>query len=605
MKKGKSVKTGAEGVKWDLADLYNSIDDKKVEKDVKSALKKAEEFEKKYRGKINKKSLMAATLLDCIKELEKISEKISKVMSYAHLEFAADTSNPRYGAFLQSVQEDATRIRKHLMFFEIEWVALSDKKANQLINDPKLEHYSHFLEHERQFRPHTLTEPEEKIMEEKANTGSRAFKRLFDEVINNIRFEVKKNGEKQVLTETETLALLYDPDRKTRKAASDGLTEGLQKNSHVLTYIFNTLVNEHFTNDRIRQYQHPMQSRNLSNEIDINTVNALMKSCESNYGIVGDFYKLKKKILKYRKFYDYDRYAPMISRQKTIKYNVSKQIILDAFGNFSPKMANVAKKFFDRNWIDAEIRPGKRGGAFSHSTVPGVHPYVFTNYSGNMRDVMTLAHELGHGIHQYLSRKQGYFQSDTPLTTAETASVFGEMLVFHKLMEKEKDDKTRLALLFGKLDDIIATVFRQVVLTRFEERLHNARRKEGELGSDRISELWMETNREMFGKSVSLTRNYESWWMYIPHFIHAPFYCYAYSFGELLVLALYKKYLDEGKSFVPRYMELLSAGGSESPEKLVEKVGVDITDSDFWQSGIDLIRNMLDDAIGLSRKTDI
>lgn len=602
MKSSKGNKTGAEGIRWDLTDLYNSIDDPKIEKDLQTTFKKAKAFEKKYRGKINSKKLTATTLHNCVKELEKITEKISKILSYAHLEFAADTSNPDYGAFLQSVQEKATQIRKHLMFFEIEWVALGNKNAERLIKDKKLEDYSHFLEHERKFKPHTLTEPEEKIMEEKANTGSRAFKRLFDEVINNITFEVKKDGKKKKLTETETLALLYDPDRKTRKAASDGLTAGLLENSHVLTYIFNTLVNEHYTNDRIRQYEHPMHSRNLSNEIDKNTVNALVSSCEKNYDIVENFYKLKKKILNYRKFYDYDRYAPVVSKQKTIKYGESKEIILDAFGNFSPRMANVAKKFFDKNWIDAEIRPGKRGGAFSHSTVPSVHPYVFTNYSGNLRDVMTLAHELGHGIHQYLSRKQGYFQSDTPLTTAETASVFGEMLVFHKLMEKETDNKTRLALLCGKIDDIIATVFRQVVLTRFEERLHDARRNEGELGPDRINGLWIDTNQEMFGNSVTLTNNYRSWWMYIPHFIHAPFYCYAYSFGELLVLALYKQYLEEGKKFVPKYMDLLSSGGSESPEKLVTRVGVDITRDDFWQNGLELIRDMVEEAVEMDKK---
>lgn len=596
----KPGKTGAEGVRWDLTDLYDGIKDPSIERDLKSVFTKAREFEKKYRGRINSK-VDADTLLSCVQELEKISETISKIMSFAHLEFAADTSNPEYGAFLQSVQEQSTRIKKHLLFFEIEWVSLSNRKADELIKNKKLKKYSHFLEHERKFKPHTLTEPEEKIMEEKANTGSRAFKRLFDEVINNIEFEVTINGKKKKMTETEVLSLLYNPDRDTRKAASVGLTEGLKRNSHVLTYIFNTLVNDHYTNDRLRNYENPMHSRNLSNEIQIDTVNALINSCEENYGIVEDFYTLKKRILKYSKFYDYDRYAPVVSYQKTIRYDDSRKIILEAFDNFSPKMSEVAEMFFDKNWIDAEIRPGKRGGAFSHSTVPSVHPYVFTNYSGNMRDVMTLAHELGHGIHQYLSREQGHFQSDTPLTTAETASVFGEMLVFHKLMEQEQDDKIRLSLLFGKLDDIVATVFRQVVMTRFEEKLHFARREEGELGQERIDELWTETNSQMFGKSVTLTKNYRSWWMYIPHFIHAPFYCYAYSFGELLVLALYRRYIEEGSTFVPKYIDLLSSGGSKSPEELVGKVGVDITDNNFWQKGLDLIRDMVDDAVKLTK----
>jgi oligoendopeptidase F len=267
-------------------------------------------------------------------------------------------------------------------------------------------------------------------------------------------------------------------------------------------------------------------------------------------------------------------------------------------------MAEIAREFFDNDWIDAELRSGKRGGAFSHGTVPSVHPYVFLNYTGRLRDVMTLAHELGHGIHQYLSREQGYFQCHTPLTTAETASVFGEMLVFHKLKETEKDPKTRLSLLCSKLEDIFATVFRQVVLTRFEESLHHSRRNEGEITASRINELWIEANKPMFGDSVELTKDYSWWWMYIPHFIHSPFYCYAYSFGELLVIALYHRYLNEGDVFVPRYIELLSSGGSDAPEKLLAAVGVDITNPHFWQGGLDLLREMVNESVSLADKVN-
>lgn len=599
-KKNKSGSTGAEGIEWDLSDLYRGTDDPAIKRDMNTAVELARSFEKKYKGRINSEKLSASALLGCIKDLETIFETIGKLMSYAQLEFAADTSNPGYGAFLQSVQEKVTEIRKHVIFFDIEWVALDDTKAGKLINDKKLSHYRHFLEHERKYKPHTLSEAEEKIMEEKANTGSRAFKRLFDEVINNISFEVILNGKKKELTETETLALLYDPERETRKAASEGLTRGLEKNSHVLTYIFNTLVNDHSVNDRLRSYEYPMHSRHLSNEIDSTTVDALVEACEKNYDMVSDYYRLKKKILGYSRFYDYDRYAPVKSGQKIIKYESAKEIILESFNDFSPVMHSIAKEFFDKKWIDAETRQGKRGGAFSHGTVPKVHPYVFLNYTGKLRDVMTLAHELGHGIHQYLSREQGYFQSDTPLTTAETASVFSEMLVFNKLMDRERDDEIKFSLLCGKLEDIFATVFRQVVMTRFEERLHNERRKSGELEADTISTLWVETNREMFGKSVTLTRNYNLWWMYIPHFIHSPFYCYAYSFGELLVLSLYRNYRENGERFVPKYIELLSAGGSESPEKLVARIGEDITDPGFWETGLELIRDMVSEAKDLS-----
>jgi oligoendopeptidase F len=347
-----------------------------------------------------------------------------------------------------------------------------------------------------------------------------------------------------------------------------------------------------------------MASRHLDNEIDKDTVDTLMTACENNFDMVEEYYNLKKRLLGVKKFYDYDRYAPIDTEKKTINYKAGKEIILDSFADFSSCLSDIAKEFFDKNWIDAEVREGKRGGAFSHSTVPSVHPYVFTNYSGKLRDVMTLAHELGHGIHQYLSRDQGYFQCNTPLTTAETASVFGEILVFHKLMESEENPRVRLSLLCGKLEDIFATVFRQVVLTRFEEKLHHERRDEGELTAESINEKWIETNKLMFGDSVVLTEDYAWWWTYIPHFIHSPFYCYAYSFGELLVLSLYNKYLMEGDSFVPRYIELLSSGGSEAPERLLSRLGVDVTDPEFWRGGLFILREMVNEAIELARKID-
>ena len=591
--------SGAEGITWNLSDLYLNLEDPQIEKDFKDAFSKAKSFEEKYRGKINSETITPTFLLKAVKELESISEQTGKLISYAYLMFATDTSNPKHGAFLQSIQEKTTEIRKHLMFFELEWIALPDEIANHLLEDEVLSRYSHFLQTERRYKPHKLNEPEEKILDEKANTGSRAFMRLFDEVINNIRFKVKLDGKIKHFTESETLALLYDTDRNKRKAGAIGLTKGLKENAHVLTYIFNILVQDHTSNDRLRSFTDPMASRHLDNEIDKPTVDALMTACEKNFDMVEKYYNLKKRLLGLKKFHDYDRYSPIFPERKTIGYKESKKIVLEAFGLLSPRMAEIAKEFFDNSWIDAELRSGKRGGAFSHSTVPSVHPYVFLNYTGRLRDVMTLAHELGHGIHQYLSRKQGYFQCHTPLTTAETASVFGEMLVFHTLKESEKDPKTRLSLLCSKLEDIFATVFRQVVLTRFEEKLHHARRNEGELTSSRINELWIEANKPMFGDSVELTKDYAWWWMYIPHFIHSPFYCYAYSFGELLVIALYQKYQNERNLFVPRYIELLSSGGSDAPEKLLARVGVDITDPNFWQGGLDLLREMVNEAVAL------
>ena len=598
------ISIGTQGIRWDLSDLYLGLDDPQIKKDLETALSRAKEFEKEYRGKMSSDGVSSSMVGRALVELESITEMIGKLLSYAYLKFAADTSSSKRGAFLKFVEQRSTEIRKHLIFFELEWIGLPDEVANRLMGDEVLSHYRHFLKQERRYKPHKLSEPEEKILDEKANTGSRAFIRLFDEVINNIRFKVRVDGKTKHLTETEALALLYDPRRDIRRAAAKGLTKGLTQNIHVLTYIFNILVEDHSINDRLRSYRDPMDFRHLDNEIDKETVDTLMRSCESNFNMVEEYYNLKKGLLRVKKFYDYDRYAPIDAEKITIDYNAGKEIILDSFADFSSRLSDIAREFFDKNWIDAEIREGKRGGAFSHSTVPSVHPYVFTNYSGKLRDVMTLAHELGHGIHQYLSRDQGYFQCNTPLTTAETASVFGEILVFHKLMESEENSRVRLSLLCGKLEDIFATVFRQVVMTRFEEELHHARRDKGELPAETISEIWIKANKNMFGSSVLLTEEYKWWWTYIPHFIHSPFYCYAYSFGELLVLSLYKKYLNERDSFVPKYIELLSSGGSDSPEKLLSRVGVNITDPEFWQGGLSILRDMVKQAVELAGKID-
>ncbi len=590
----------AEGVRWNLGDLYKGISDARVEKDFKKISARADKFEKKYRGKIKSPSLTAGELAEAVGELERLSEGIGKILSFAYLLFAADTRDPKTGAFRSSMQQKATELQKKLIFFYVEWVSVPKKRAKKLMNHPELSGYRHFLEQERQYKDHTLSEAEEKILQEKSNTGQKAFSRLFDEVVNNIEFRVRLSGKTEKLNQSRTLSLLYDPDRKKRKAAWGGLTRGLTGNSHVLTYIFNTLVNDHSINDRLRSYEDPMSARHLSNEISHGAVNTLLESCERNFEFVRRYYTLKRELLGYRRFYDYDRYAPLGSEREQVSWEKAKEIVLSSFGEFSSEMEKTASLFFEKNWIDAELRDGKRGGAFSHGTVPGAHPYVFMNYTGKPRDVMVLAHELGHGVHQYLSRRQGYFRAHTPLTTAETASVFAEMLVFHRLKEEETEKEGRLVLVAEKLEDIMATVFRQAVLTRFEQSLHRERREKGELATARVNELWIEANRDMFGDSVSLTENYAYWWLYIPHFIHSPFYCYAYSFGELLTLALYGMFLERGRSFVPDYMGLLRSGGSASPSELLLGVGVDIDDPDFWQAGLDVIGAMVDEVEELS-----
>ncbi|MBI3804506.1 MAG: M3 family oligoendopeptidase [Nitrospirae bacterium] len=582
---------------WNLSDLYQKIDDPKIDADLRNALQQAEQFEEKNRGKVLSGEVGPMGLLEALRDLESIREQIDRVSSYAHLIFAADTLNPKHGALLQRVQERFTEIQQHLLFFELEWSAIPKEHAKEWIEAPELTQYRHFLESIRKWAPYRLSEAEEKVLEEKANTGSRAFQRLFDETLNQIQFSVDLNGERQSLTEQEALALLYDSKREVRRAAAQGLTKGLQGNAPLLTFIFNQIVADHAIDDRLRRFSDPMASRNLSNEIDPAAVDALLASCESEYALVARYYRLKKRQLGLDTLYDYDRYAPLTSVSEAVSFEEAQARVLSSFNDFSPQAAEIASRFFEGHWIDAAVRPGKRGGAFSSGTVPSVHPYVFVNYLGTPRDVMTLAHELGHGIHQWLSRRQNYFNFDTPLTTAETASVFAEMLVFHRLQNEEKDPKKRLALLMEKLEESFATVFRQVVLCRFEQKAHAARRSEGELSPDRINALWMEENRVMFGDSVVLTDDYQWWWSYISHFIHSPFYTYAYAFGHLLVLALYEKYLEDKRSFVPKYLDLLSAGGSDRPDRLIlEKMGLDITQRDFWQGGLRFLRRMVEDA---------
>ena len=579
---------------WDLTDLYTNPDDPKIDADLDAALERAKAFGKRYRGRIA--GLSAGELVAAIDELEEIQENLARAGAYAGLLFAADTTPPRHGALLQHVQERGTELRNELLFFELEWVAASDSHAEALLEDPALASRRHFLASARRYRPHVLSEPEELILGEAANSGRNAFSRLFDQILADARFRVNRDGKSEELSEEEVLSLLYSPDRDARKEAARSLTEGLKAHSKTLGFIFNTLVQDKATEDRLRSYPAPETARHLDNEISAESVDSLLAASVSRYPLVARYYKLKARLLGLEALEDYDRYAPLPGVETALSFEEARRIVLEAYGDFAPRMAEIAERFFTEHWIDAELRPGKRGGAFSASTVPSAHPYVLLNYTGNLRDVMTVAHELGHGVHQFLAARQGLFEQDTPLTTAETASVFGEMLVFRRLMREEKDPKTRLALLCGKLEDAFATVFRQVAMTRFEEALHAARRSEGELATPRINELWMEANRPMFGDSVHLSEDYAWWWLYIPHFVHTPFYCYAYAYGELLVLALLRRYDEKGAAFVPRYLALLEAGGSDTPQALLSRMGLDVADPEFWEGGLALLEDLLEEA---------
>jgi len=581
----------AAGVRWDLSHLFDGPDDPRLEQALDRSLESAGAFAAEYRGRVA--DLTASELADAVDAYEGTQEPSARAGAYAQLLFAGDTATPRHGALLQRVQERGIEIRNLLLFFELEWVAVEDERADALLEHPALARRRHLLRSMRRYRPHVLSEPEERIVGEMANTGRHAMSRLFDETMSCLTFPVEREGETQELGEEEVLSLLYAPEREVRRAAARGLTEGLRGNARTLAFIFNTLVHDKAIEDRLRHYAEPMQGRNLANEIDAASVDSLISAAVTRYPLVARYYRLKAKLLGIDALADYDRYAPIPGAEGERSFDDARRIVLDAYGDFAPELADVARRFFDERWIDAELRPGKRGGAFCASTVPSVHPYVLLNYTGNLRDVMTVAHELGHGVHQVLAAPQGLFEQDTPLTTAETASVFGEMLVFRRLMREESDPRVRLALLCGKIEDAFATVFRQIAMTRFEQSLHAARREEGELPIERVNELWMAANRPMFGDSVELTEDYGWWWLYIPHFVHSPFYCYAYAYGELLVLALLRRYDEEGADFVPRYLALLAAGGSDTPAALLSRIGLDVTDPGFWDGGLVLLEDLL------------
>jgi oligoendopeptidase F len=589
--------SSADGVAWNLSDLYRGTDDPGLSRDLDAAQKRAESFEKAYRGKIQVDGgPPAGLLLQAVRELESLAEQMDRPAVYANLLHAAKTDDPARGALLTRTREHRTAINKHLIFFDLEWVKLDDAAAQRILADPLLAKYRHYLKQKRAWRPHYLSEPEEKLLDEKNVTGRAAWVRLFDETVSTLRFPFEHGGRAELLSMQQINAKLYEPDREVRRAAAAGWTKGLKENARLLTFIFNNLVLDHKADCELRHFDSPMAPRNLANEISPAVVAALLTAAERHHDLVQRYYRLKARLLNVEQLYDYDRYAPLFDDLPPCPWETARQTVQESYSAFSPRAGAVIREFFDRRWIDAELRPGKRGGAFSSSAVPSAHPYILMNYTDKLRDVMTLAHELGHGLHQYLSRGVGYLQCDTPLTTAEMASVFGEMLTFNRLQQLYPEPRTRLALLCSKIEDAFATVFRQVVLTRFEQALHKARREQGELTTEQINELWLAANRPMHGDVVKLTDGYGWWWSYIGHFIHVPFYCYAYAFGELLVLALVQKHRQEGPAFMPQYLDLLAAGGSAAPHVLLARLGVDVNDPGFWELGLRLLGAMVAEA---------
>ena len=587
-----------EQVAWDLSHLLaadagnGAAPATTVDQTLAGARERSEAFAERYRGRMD--TLDAAALAGAMREIEHIEDAIGRVFSYAALSFATDTADPARGALLQHVQEEATGISTLLVFWELEWAALDDARAEALLASDELDFCGHHLRAARRYRPHLLTEPEEKLMSEKAVTGRSAWDRLFEEQTSAIRVALPDEGEPVALE--VALSRLSSPDRDVRRTSAEAVTKALAPGLRTRGYVFNTLLADKGLDDRLRHYDHWLQSRNLANEASDESVEALVGAVRGRYEIARRWYRLKAQLLGLDRLADYDRMAAVSDAEETVPWAEARDLVHECYAGFSSELGDLVGRFYDENWIVAPVRPGKRGGAFCSYTVPSVHPYVMLNYTAKRRDVLTLAHELGHGVHAALGGSQGVFHMSTPLTLAETASVFGETIVFGRLLERAETPESRLDLLASSIEGSIATVFRQVAMYRFEHLVHTARRTEGELAGERFNTLWEESLSEFLGDAVQVTDGYRTWWSYIPHFISTPGYVYAYAYGQLLALSVYARYEEQGEKFVPAYVDLLRAGGSRTPEELAGIVGIDLTDPGFWDRGLDLVERQLTDA---------
>jgi oligoendopeptidase F len=588
------VPSSAVGVAWDLSDLFAGPDDPRIRQALDAAQAEAERLADAYRGKVNVPGGPdPALLLTAIQRFEAWSDAVNRIAAYAGLLYAADTTPQANRDLEQYVEQRLTELQNLVLFFDLEWRALPDEAAEKVMASPALTTYRHYLTRERLFKSHTLSEPEEKVVNDKDLTGSQAWQRLFTEQLSGMTYTIERDGEQQELTQSALLALYYQPDRALRRQAHDVFYDAMAKKGDVLTFIYETLVQDKLTMDRLRKYADPMAGRHLANEVDPEAVEQMMRVTVEHYPIAHEYFALKGKLLNIEPLVIYDQYAPLGGEVARVTYDEGRELVLEALGAASDRLRDMAAQFFERRWIDADPRRGKRGGAFCMGVSPNLHPYVLCNYTDTARDVMTVAHELGHGMHDLLAGGQTMFNYYPVLPLAETASVFSEMLTFDLLAQRETDPRRKLALVAGKVEEIFATVFRQNVLTQFERSAFEAR-KEGRFTPEAVGDLWIAANQPYYGEAVQLTPGYRWGWSYIPHFINTPFYCYAYVFGELLVLALYAMYRDEGPSFIPRYLDMLAAGGSETPATVLQRLGVDIRDPNFWRRGFAELRRMVD-----------
>ena len=579
---------------WNLADLYASPEAPEFAADMKKGEAEAKAFAAKYRGKLA--ALSGAELAEALKAYEALSDLLGRTGSYAQLHYVGDTTDTKRGKFYGDANAKLTEVSTELLFFELELNRIDGAALEQGMQVPALNHYRPWIENLRKEKPYQLEDKLEQLFLEKSQTGFSAFNRLYDETMAALRFEV--NGEK--LSLEPALNLLQDKDEAKRKAGAEALARTFKENLRLFALVTNTLSKDREISDRWRGFKDIADARHLANRVEPEVVAALVEAVRAAYPQLSHrYYRMKAKWLGKDKLMHWDRNAPLPHEDtRQVPWAEAEKIVLGAYGEFAPEMAAIAKGFFDKRWIDAPVRPGKAPGAFAHPTVPSAHPYVLLNYLGKTRDVMTLAHELGHGVHQVLAAGQGALMASTPLTLAETASVFGEMLTFQALLRQTAEPRKRKALLASKVEDMINTVVRQIAFYTFERKVHTAR-KEGELTPDRLNAIWLEVQAESLGDAIVLGEGYETFWTYIPHFIHSPFYVYAYAFGDCLVNSLYARYRESAAGFQEKYFAMLKAGGSKHHSELLKPFGLDATDPGFWQKGLSVISGMIDELEGM------
>jgi len=576
---------------WKLDDLYPSREAPALKRDLDWAAGEAKAFRAEFAGKIA--AMGGAALAGAIVRYEKLDETFARVMSYASLTYAGNFSDPAIGRFFQSMQEKVNAISSELIFFTLEIAKLEDAalEANKKAA-PALARYAPWLRDVRAFREHVLADDMERLLHDKAVAGSGAWTRLYDESLAKLRFKLRGKE----LTEAEALHLLGDRNRAVREAAAHSLAKVFADNIRLFAHVTNTLAKDKEVEDRWRKYPRPVSARNLSNQVEDTVVDALVTAVKQSYPRLSHrYYALKARWLKLKKLKYWDRNAPLPeSHEKVIPWQEARETVLAAYGRFTPDLAMIGRRFFEEGWIDAQMRPGKQSGAFSHPTVPSAHPYILMNYQGKARDVMTLAHELGHGVHQVLAARQGHLMADTPLTLAETASVFGEMLTFRAMLDAEKDPARRRGMLAGKVEDMLNTVVRQIAFFEFERRVHDERRT-GELLPERLGEIFLAVQSESLGPAFDFDKEYQHFWCYIPHFIRTPFYVYAYAFGDCLVNSLYAIYQQADKGFAEKYLEMLRAGGTKRHKELLAPFGLDASDPGFWKKGLSVVEGFIDE----------